>query len=62
MLRIAMLLFFLSSVPESELAMGALVIFMRAESFIQREGTFNALHKGAGQQMSIPLIHISCRN
>lgn len=62
MLRIAMLLFFLSSVPESELAVGALVIFMRAESFIQREGTFNALHKGAGQQMSFPLIHISCRN
>lgn len=62
MLLLAMLLFFLSSVPVSELAEGALVIFMRAESFIQREGTFHALHMGSGQQMSILLIHISRRN
>lgn len=33
---------------------------MRAEWFIQWEGTFSALLMGAGQQMSLPLIHISC--
>lgn len=38
------------------------VIFMRLELSIQRERTFNALHMGAGQQMSLPVIHISCQN
>lgn len=44
----------------SELAASASVIFMQAEWFIQWEGTFSALLMGAGQQMSLPLIHISC--
>lgn len=38
------------------------VIFMRLKLSIQRERTFYTLHMGTGQQMSIPVIHISCQN
>lgn len=38
------------------------VIFMRLKLAIQRQRTFNGLHMGTGQQMSIPEIHISCQN
>lgn len=63
MCRLAVLVLFQCSVPASKIGHRcSYVIFMRLKLSIQRERTFYALHMGTGQQMSIPVIHISCQN